>query len=38
MYKGQAVMDKAGEKNKNLELDSILNKFYEIGIEVGDSI
>lgn len=38
MHKGEAIMDKSGEEKKNLDLDSILDKFYEISIEVGNSL
>lgn len=38
MHKGEKIMDKAGEEKKSLDLDLILNKFYEISIEAGNSI
>ena len=38
MHKGEKIMDLAGEEKKNLKLDSILDKFYEISIEVGNSL
>lgn len=38
MHKGEKIMDFAGEEKKNLKLDSILDKFYEISIESGNSL
>ena len=38
MHKGEKIMDFAGEEKKNLKLDSILDKFYQISIESGNSL
>lgn len=38
MHKGHAVMDKSGEEKQKTELDDILDKFYEISIESGNSL
>ena len=38
MHKGEKIMDLVGEEKRNLKLDTILNKFYEISIEVGNSL
>lgn len=38
MHKGNKIMDKSGEIKKNLKLEDILDKFYEISIEVGNSL
>ena len=38
MHKGEKIMDFVGEEKKNLKLDSILDKFYEISIELGNSL
>lgn len=38
MHEGKIIIDKKGEEKDNLELDDILNKFYEISIEYGNSI
>ena len=36
MHTGQVVMDLSGEEKKNASIDSLLNKFNEISIEVGN--
>ncbi len=38
MHKGEVIVDKKDEEKNKLELDSILDKFYEISIEVGNSL
>ncbi len=36
MHQGSMIMDKAGEEKKNMTVDSVLDKFNEISIEVGN--
>ena len=36
MHQGKAVMDIAGEKKKNLQVEDILDKFNTISIECGN--
>ncbi len=36
MHQGKAIIDKAGEEKKKIEIDHILEKFNEISIECGN--
>lgn len=36
MHQGEAIIDKAGEDKKNMDVKEILNKFTEISIELGN--
>ncbi len=36
MHQGEAIIDKAGEEKKNMNVKEILNKFTEISIELGN--
>ncbi|MDO5037748.1 MAG: ATP-binding cassette domain-containing protein [Tissierellia bacterium] len=38
MHEGQVILDKRDQAKKNLVLDEVLDQFYEISIEAGNSI
>lgn len=38
MHEGEVILDKSGEAKDALVLDDVLNQFYEISIEKGNSI
>ena len=36
MHRGHVIIDKAGERKKQIQIDHILEKFNEISIECGN--
>ena len=36
MHQGEAIVDKAGEDKDNLDVDDLLDRFYQISIETGN--